>query len=512
MAKITVYGEFLEKHPPEWEVQIIENTSWSCIHGVERWRSNCGCNTGRADWNQEWRAPLREALDWLREKLIPVYERETAEFSNDVWRLRNKYIKIILDRNPENIKRFLNENRIIELNDNDLVKLLKLLEQQRHAMLMYTSCGWFFDEISGIETVQVILYAARAIQLTKEITGEDLEPEFINQLEKIKSNIEHLDNGAKVYESYVQPAIIDLLRVAAHYAVSALFEDYSEHSKIFCYEVRSEDYEMHSAGKVKLAIGRALMRSQVTYEQVRVSHAFFHLGDHNLNGGVRESRSMKDYGEMKKEITNVFKKLNVAEIILLIDLHFGTHSYSLWHLFKDESRKVFNKLMEETMNNMEISFRQIYENHYPMMLAMLESETPLPKALTTAVEFVLNTDIKIMLDNPEPLDHDKLQKISDEAQKWNVELDKKLLGYSASKRINILMDKLKENPENIDLLIELNILLRELKKLNLHLDLWKAQNDLFLYSKDHLNKSNGRTEEWFSQFSELEKHLAVSVV
>jgi hypothetical protein len=91
------------------------------------------------------------------------------------------------------------------------------------------------------------------------------------------------------------------------------------------------------------------MRSQVTYEEVLVTHAFFHLGDHNLNGGVRESRSMKDYGEMKKELKDEFSKMNVAEIILLIDKHFGTHSYSLWHLFKDESRKVFTKLTEETL-------------------------------------------------------------------------------------------------------------------------------------------------------------------
>jgi alpha-amylase/alpha-mannosidase (GH57 family) len=511
-TSLTVYGEFLEKFPPEYEVKIIEDTSWSCLHGVKRWYSNCGCNSGRPDWHQEWRAPLRESLDWLREKLSLLYEKETSIYTEDMWGLRDNYIKIILNRNPDNIKTFLAENSIKDLKDEELVKLLKLLELQRHAMLMYTSCGWFFDEISGIETVQVILYAARAIQLAKEITGEDFEPEFIGHLEKIKSNIPELDNGAAVYERYVKPAIIDLLRVAAHYAVSALFEEYSEHSNIFCYEVTSKDYELLSAGKTHLAMGRAVMRSMVTYEEILITHAFFHLGDHNLNGGVREARSMKDYDEMKKEFKDVFEKMNVSEIIFLIDKHFGTHSYSLWHLFKDESRKVFNKLMQETLTNIEISFRQIYENHYPMMLAMLDTETPLPKAIVTAVEFVLNTDIRKILDSPDPVDSEHLHRLTDEAKKWNIGLDKNIIGYSASKRINEIMEKLMKDPDNIQLLIDSNILLGELKKFNLPLDLWKAQNTLFLYSKNHLRKNDGKPDEWYSHFNELEKHLEVSIM
>jgi len=509
-AKITVYGEFLEKYPPQWEVEIIEKTSWSCVHGVERWRSNCGCNSGRPDWDQSWRAPLREALDWLRDTLIPIYEREASQFSKDVWKLRNNYIKVILDRDPENIKMFLKDNEVRDLARDELVRLLKLLEIQRHAMLMYTSCGWFFDEISGIETVQVILYAARAIQLTKEVTGKDLEPDFIKYLEIIKSNLPNLENGAKVYESYIKPAIIDLLRVAAHYAVSTLFEEYTEHSNIYCYEVFSEDYELLSAGKTRLALGRARMRSQVTYEEVLISHAFFHLGDHNLNGGVRESFSINLYTAMKNELRDGFRRMNVAEIILLIDKHFGTHSYSLWHLFKDESRKVFQKLTEETLNDIEIIFRQIYENHYPMMLAMQQTQTPLPKALYTALEFIINTDFRKIFENPEPMDREKLLKLTEETKKWNIELDRRLLGYAGSKRVNRLMEIFLESPDNLELLNEINVSLRVLEELGLNMDLWKAQNILFIYSKEHLDKTNGRPEEWYNNFNELQKHLEVS--
>ncbi|HKP87794.1 MAG TPA: DUF3536 domain-containing protein, partial [Blastocatellia bacterium] len=106
LAKLTVYGEYLEKFPPTHEVEIIENTSWSCAHGVARWGSNCGCNTGRAGWSQEWRAPLRQALDWLRDELATVYEKTVSEHLRDPWQARNDYLNIILDRGLENVAAF----------------------------------------------------------------------------------------------------------------------------------------------------------------------------------------------------------------------------------------------------------------------------------------------------------------------------------------------------------------------------------------------------------------------
>ena len=164
LVQITNYGEYLEKHPPTHEVEVIENTSWSCPHGIERWRSDCGCNTGRnPKWNQAWRAPLREALDWLRDTLAPKYEVKAQEFLRDPWAARDDYIEVILDRSPETVQKSLDRHRTRELNESEMITVLKLLELQRHTMLMYTSCGWFFNELSGIETVQVIQYAGRAV-------------------------------------------------------------------------------------------------------------------------------------------------------------------------------------------------------------------------------------------------------------------------------------------------------------------------------------------------------------
>jgi alpha-amylase/alpha-mannosidase (GH57 family) len=164
LARLTIYGEYLAKHPPTFEAQIWESSSCSCAHGVERWTSNCGCNSGgHPDWNQEWRAPLRNAFDWLRDTITPKFEQKGRELFRDPWSARNEYIHVILDRHIENRNRFFDQQALRPLNDDEKITAFKLLEMQRHAMLMYTSCGWFFDELSGIETTQVIQYAPRAL-------------------------------------------------------------------------------------------------------------------------------------------------------------------------------------------------------------------------------------------------------------------------------------------------------------------------------------------------------------
>ena len=286
LANLTNYGEFLEHIPPTWQVEIFENSSWSCVHGVERWHANCGCNSGmHSGWNQEWRAPLKQAMDWLRDTLAPPFEREMKKLLKDPWAARNEYIDVIHDRTPASVELFLGRHRKKKLGDADITRVLKAMELQRHAMLMFTSCGWFFDEISGIETVQVIQYAARAIQLAREIWGTDYEPDYLARLEKAKSNIPAHQNGRWIYEHFVQPATVDLAKVAAHYAVSSLFESYPDKTAIYCFTVDREDYQLRTIGRNRLLVGRAKIISEITWDTQTLSFIVLHLGDHNLSGG-----------------------------------------------------------------------------------------------------------------------------------------------------------------------------------------------------------------------------------
>ncbi|MBK5259338.1 MAG: DUF3536 domain-containing protein, partial [Thermoanaerobaculia bacterium] len=252
LAKIINYAQFLEIHPPVCEVEITERTSWSCAHGVERWRSDCGCSTGGGTgWNQRWRAPLREALDWLRDETVAIFERESAGLLRDPWQARDEYIDVILNRAENNVDTFLAKHSI----GGNQVRVLQLMEMQRNAMLMFTSCGWFFNDISGIESVQVLQYAGRCIQLAQQLSGRDLEPEFLSQLRGAQSNIKEQGSAREIYEREVIPSRLDLRRVAAHYAVASLFDNFDDEARIYCYDVIRHDIEIQKAGRARIAAG-----------------------------------------------------------------------------------------------------------------------------------------------------------------------------------------------------------------------------------------------------------------
>ncbi|MBK9337913.1 MAG: DUF3536 domain-containing protein [Lewinellaceae bacterium] len=266
LATLTNYGQFLELFPPEYEVQIHENSSWSCAHGVERWRNDCGCNTGgNPGWHQRWRKPLRETLDWLRDRLAPAYEKEVGRFLKDPWKARNDYIGVTLRRTDEAVQEFFKKHARRELSKLEEVTTLRLLEMQRYAVLMYTSCGWFFDEISGIETNQILQYALRAMDHAQDSAGLELHAEFEKRLRHAPSN--KYADGAASYLQNVLPARVNLERVAAHFAVASLFEDDPAQLDLFNYTVKVEAFERIEAGTPRLAIGRLRIRSRLTHAE-----------------------------------------------------------------------------------------------------------------------------------------------------------------------------------------------------------------------------------------------------
>jgi alpha-amylase/alpha-mannosidase (GH57 family) len=515
LAKITVYGEHLEKFPPAHEVEIIESTSWSCAHGVERWQSNCGCNTGREGWTQEWRSGLREALDWLRDELALVYEREIGAYLGDPWRARNDYINVILDRGDENVERFFSSYATHGLSNEEQVRVWRLLEMQRHAMLMFTSCGWFFDEISGLETTQVLAYAARAIQLAEKVAGISLEQQFLERLERAPSNIPEHGNGAEVYRNLVRPAMVDLLRVGAHYAISSLFEDYPETTTIYAYNATREGVDVDEAGRQKIATGKAHLRSNVTAAESTITFAVLHLGDHNLLGGVRDFQTDEALFTMQREIKEAFSRSDLPEIIRLMDKHFDTHNYSLWHLFRDEQRKVWNRILETTVEDVQGSFHRIYDQHYPIMLAMREMHTPIPKALVVTAEFTINADLRDAVVG-ETLNLDHLNDLIAAVRRWGFEVDKTTLAFVVSRKLRELVEQFDSSAEETSLMERIEMTLRALEPLGLEYDLWKTQNILFYVGRRVYRFMGERAEggdeaaiKWVEQFRSISRYLRV---
>ena len=206
---ITNYGEFLEQHPPEIGVEINngpdgEGTSWSCAHGVGRWIRDCGCHTGgEPGWNQKWRKPLRDALDYLRDANIRHFEATRGPLFIDPWQARDDSIALILDPTASR-ERFLFDHAGRWLSRDEQTRALTYLELQRMLLLVYTSCGWFFNDISGIETIQIMKYAARAIDLMDQLGLRSVRDQFLEILGEARSNRSEIGTGADVYHRFVE--------------------------------------------------------------------------------------------------------------------------------------------------------------------------------------------------------------------------------------------------------------------------------------------------------------------
>ncbi|TMA12806.1 MAG: DUF3536 domain-containing protein [Deltaproteobacteria bacterium] len=477
LAHLTNYAEYLEKCPPTYQVEIFENTSWSCVHGVERWWSDCGCNSGgHPGWNQAWRTPLRDALDWLRDMLAPAYEEKGRQFLKDPWAARNDYIKVILPRSPENVKHFLAEHAIHELNEPEKIMVLKLLELQRHAMLMYTSCGWFFDDLSGIETVQVIHYAGRAVQLAQEIFGDATESQFIERLGQAKSNFPDHGDGRQIYEKFVKPAMVNWERLGAHYAISSLFEIYPEQARIYCYKADREDYQSFEAGKSKLVMGRVKLTSEITHEFSVLSFGVLHFGDHNLNGGVKELLGEEEaYQALVREAAEPFSRADFPEVIRLIDRRFGESNYSIRSLFRDEQRNILSRILESALSEAEAVYSQLYENHAPMMRFLTDLRIPLPRAFHAAAEFVLSARLRRAL-GAEEIDMERIGVLLEAARVEGVALDTDTLEYAFRQNMNRMAEQFLDHPTDLVSFQRLETAANLVQRLPFRLNLWKIQN------------------------------------
>jgi alpha-amylase/alpha-mannosidase (GH57 family) len=517
LAEITVYGDYLERFPPTHEAEIIERTAWSCGHGVERWRSDCGDSSGaHPGWNQKWRTPLREAMDWLGAKAAGVYEKEMAPFSQDPWGVRDDYIRVILDRSEETVEAFISGHVGRALDAQEKSRFLKLLEIERHAMLIYTSDGWFFDDISNIETIQVMQYATRTMQLVRDVTGADLEPEYVRMLGKAVSNVPRYRDGGRVYDRFVKTAFVDFLRLGAHYAVSSLFEDYPRATRIGHYSAVAEVYDREEVGKQKLAIGKVTLKSAITLEERTVSYAVVHLGDQNLTAGVREFDGENRSQRMRLKIREAFAKGDMATVLRLIGQDFGTRSYSLWHLFRDEKRKILNQILTDTLRGLEATYRQIFQTNYTVMQAIKEMQIPLPEALAAPAAFVLNADFLHLFEREEMVVKE-LKRIVSEYLVWSFEPDKIGLGFAAGRRAELMMQGFAAKPDDINNLHTVVETFQILKPLGLDIDLWKCQNIYFALSrtiyrdtKQKAARGNAPAKEWLTSFEELGRLLGVN--
>ena len=518
-VRLTNYGEMLAQNPPTHEVEIVERTAWSCAHGIDRWASDCGCNSGgNPGWHQRWRAPLRAALDLLRDRLVPLYEQATAALLHDPWAARDAYVDMILDGRTEVRDRFLRNQAKRPLSADELARVFQLLEMQRHLLLMYTSCGWFFDDISGTEPLQNLLYAARAIQLAQTALKVDLEPSFLEVLATAESNLVEVGNGRRLYEAQVRPRKVDLAKAFAHYAITSLFQHYEEPINVYGYDVRPREHQVLRAGRVSLALGRADVSTKVTQESADLCFAVLHFGDHNLVGGVVPTRSEEFMTELRKTLVDPFERADLPTVLRMVDRYFGASTYSLRELFRDDQRRILDKLLRTTRDEVDAELRKIYDTHAPLLRFLTDLHAPLPPALKTAAEQSLQTAILRQLAVTVP-DFAEVRRLLDEVHRSGVKLDESALGFALSQLLQRLGEKLRETPDSTKCLQALFDAVQLAITPPRAVDLWRTQNTFYeLLQTSYRNqvvrsqKSSSdtmRTIKWLRLFAQLGDKLAI---
>jgi hypothetical protein len=515
-ARLTNYGEYLERHPPTHLVEIWENSSWSCPHGIGRWKEDCGCATGaHPDWQQKWRAPLREALDWLRDRLKSPYEADAAGLIKDPWAARNEYIDLLLDRSPEAAERFLDGHQTHVLDALERVRILKLLELQRHAQLMYTSCGWYFDDISGIEAVQVLQYAGRVIQLAEELFGEpNLESAFLEILQKAPSNEPGLGSGRDVYRKFVKPAMVDKPKAVGHYAVRSLVEDCAPHCDLYAYSVDRKWFHKISGGRHTLAYGRCLLTSKMTLESSELDHAAVHLGDHLILAGARECPEDDCAPQGISAMKDALERADSPLVLRLMRETFGQSTFALGSLFRDAQRQVLETILKSTYADIEEDIRQ---RAVPLVKDLMPLGAALPPHFRSIAAAALHSQL-LRAFEAEDLDAEEAADLVEIAEFWHIALDKEGLEDALREAIERLARKFRDHPTDLTSLRKLAAALRLAPKLPFTVNLYRTQNfyyDLLASGYPELRTAAGKGDPsarlWVEEFKELGAKLSFKV-
>ncbi|MBN3885518.1 MULTISPECIES: DUF3536 domain-containing protein [unclassified Nostoc] len=450
---VTNFAHYLSLNSPSWEVELKSVTAWSCAHGVGRWEDDCGCGGEGSVWHQKWRRPLRDALNWLRDQLTEVYEEHGRQLFRDPWLARDEYIQVMRDRSASNVNRFLSRHQTHKLTAAEQVDALRLLEMQRHALLMFTSCGWFFEEISRPEGTQILRYAARALELAGDVAGVQLEKGFVKRLGLAPSNVDEFKHGAEIYRQLVLTAQLGFKQVAAHYAITSLFTNQKPaethnslprkdaadkqsqryHKRVYCYAANELDYQLQRMGSLTVAVGNLKLVSEITWESEHLVFAVLHLGGWDFHCGIQQFTGRRNYSQLKEKLFGALKQASAAHTILAMTQLFGEEAFSLQNLFAEERHRIMRLLSQETLARLGQLYTQAYRDNYGVLMAFHRDEIAVPQELQVAADIALGHRCLMTLRSLE-------QDIADPQKSWSHILELEAIATEAKHlrcRLNI---------------------------------------------------------------------------
>ena len=509
---ITNYGEYLADYKSDYEADIKQSSSWSCFHGVGRWKEDCGCSTGgHPGWNQKWRKPLREALDYLRDELVKIFEENGAEYFNgSPWDVRNNYIDVILDRNESHISKFQNKNFAPDLTEEEKVKAMELLEIQRQAMLMYTSCGWFFSEISGIETVQIMKYAARALQLATRFTNQDFETKFLEILSHAKSNIPEFGTGRDIFEKFVRPSVVTAKQIASLWAISSLFNDCEDEENVYCYNIKKDAYKKVQKGNSSFVIGHIELKSKITLAKHNFIFALLQYSGGDFHCAIKEYSEETEFNKLKTNLIKTFMLSPLTETIRSLDEYFGKEYYTLKDIFIEERRKILQIMLRGKLQKFAAAYEEMYDAGKSSIYHLQTLGLKIPEEFKISAGFALSRKFNELVAGSNGfVDEDLIQKAVDlnfEAKRMDVTMDKKqsntVFGKKLLQNINRLVHSFEI--QQAEVILEM---FYDIEKLELEIDIAEAQNTYFNKIYHRIGDLLQKLEETSSNKTKLRKFI-----
>lgn len=379
--QVTNLAAYLAAHRPTWEVELLPQSAWSCSHGVGRWREDCGCTAGGGPgWNQAWRQPLRRGLDRLRDALAVMFQEEGASLLRDPWAARDDYIDLLLDGGQTTRDDFFLRHQARALDSAERGRALRLLEMQHHAMLMFTSCGWFFADISGIETLQNLRYAARAIDLAAPFAPLDLEAVLLEDLARAQSNLAVHKTGRQLWEREVRPS-----RVGPEEAVARLLA-HGVLGRVVGPQVRyrwalAPDPVLHDQD---LLLAGVRATSEVTGEALHFAGACRRDGPFDFLAGVGPWASVGDWAAFAEEARTAFVP-NGARLAAWSGRH-AARLLRLRNFLPDDRQAVLRELLMGNDAWLAACVARLCEEALPAAEAMVAAGMSLPVWLKSMLE------------------------------------------------------------------------------------------------------------------------------
>jgi alpha-amylase/alpha-mannosidase (GH57 family) len=401
--RVTNYGEFLDEHEPEWEVELEEGpngegSAWSCSHGVGRWARDCGCHAGAPEgWNQRWRTPLRAALDLLRDDAAEKYAEAAGRLFRDPWAARDDYAGLLADRAASR-EEFLRRHSGRILTRAEEVRALTLLEMQRCALTAYTSCGWFFNDISGIETVQVLRYAGRVVELMDDLSLDPPTARFLETLSAAESNVAERGTGADIFLRAVGQSRVTPQRVAAHIAISNLVErGETFECDSLGYSHQRLDFRRRRHGRVTLETGRLALEAQATGARHEFALAAMHFGEIDYYCALAPATGAEAYEAAAANLWSQFRTASLPALLRTALAEFGPGEYGIEALLPQGqgrlSESVFGRLVDRFMGE----YERLYEENRRVIERLQEIGFHPPRELRAAAELTIGRRLEAEL-------------------------------------------------------------------------------------------------------------------